>query len=73
MTAIEPAAIDHLAGFLKATGWNAIFGLKLGTGTPERAAEESAYVARTLGSRLLYFQIGNEPEYYRDANNGLRP
>lgn len=73
MTAIEPAAIDSLAGLLDATGWKAIYGLNLGTGTPQRAAEESAYVARTLGSRLLYFQIGNEPEYYRDANNGLRP
>lgn len=72
MTAIQPDAVDHLAGFLAATGWNVIYGLNLGTGTPERAAEESAYVARALGSRLLYFQIGNEPEYYRDANNGLR-
>ena len=72
MTAIEPAAVDSLAGFLAATGWNAIYGLNLGTGTPERAAEESAYVARALGPKLLYFQIGNEPEYYRDANNGLR-
>ena len=73
MTAIEPVAIDRLAGFLDATGWQAIYGLNLGTGTPERAAQESSYVARTLGRRLLYFQIGNEPEYYRDANNGLRP
>jgi hypothetical protein len=72
MTAIEPPAVDALAGFLEATGWNAIYGLNLGTGTPERAAEESTYVARALGRKLLYFQIGNEPEYYRDANNGLR-
>jgi hypothetical protein len=71
-TAIEPVAVDHLAGFLDATDWKAIYGLNLGTGTPERDAEESAYVARVLGSRMLYFQIGNEPEYYRDANNGLR-
>jgi len=73
MTAITPLAIDRMAGFLDATGWKAIYGLNLGTGTPERAAEESAYVARVLGPRLLYFQIGNEPEYYRDSNNGLRP
>lgn len=72
-TAIGPVAIDRLAGFLDATGWKVIYGLNLGTGTPQRAAEESAYVARVLGSRLVYFQIGNEPEYYRDANNGLRP
>jgi len=73
VTAIRPEAVERLAGFLDATGWQAIYGLNLGTGTPERAAEESAYVARVLGSRLLYFQFGNEPEYYKDANNGLRP
>ncbi len=72
-TAIEPVAIDRLGEFLEATGWRAIYGLNLGTGTPERDAEEAAYVARRLGSRLLYFQIGNEPEYYREANNRLRP
>jgi hypothetical protein len=72
LTAIQPAAVDKLAGFLDATEWKAIYGLNLGTGTPERAAEESAYVARALGSRLLYFQIGNEPEFYRNSNNQLR-
>jgi hypothetical protein len=71
-TAIEPAAVDHLADFLEATGWTAIYGLNLGTGTPERDAEEAAYVAKRLGERLLYFQIGNEPEFYRNDNNRLR-
>ena len=71
-TAIEPVAVDRLVEFLQATGWNAIYGLNLGTGSPERAAEEAAYVARKLGKRLLFFQIGNEPEFYRDANNRLR-
>jgi hypothetical protein len=72
-TAIEPIAIDRLAGFLQATGWKAIYGLNLGTGSPERDAEEAAYVAAKLGTRLLYFQIGNEPEFYRNPNNRLRP
>ena len=71
-TAIEPLAIDRLAGFLDATGWSAIYGLNLGTGTPERDAEEAAYVANVLGARLLYFQIGNEPEYYSNDNTRLR-
>ncbi|HEV2208296.1 MAG TPA: glycosyl hydrolase family 79 C-terminal domain-containing protein [Verrucomicrobiae bacterium] len=71
--AIEPAAIDHLKEFLDATGWNAIYGLNLGTGTPEGDAAEAAYVARRLGPRLLYFQIGNEPDLYRNPSNGLRP
>jgi hypothetical protein len=71
-TAIEPVAVDHLAEFLHATGWNIIYGLNLGTGSPERDAEEAAYASEKLGDRLLYFQIGNEPEYYRDDNNRLR-
>lgn len=71
-TAIEPVAIDRLAGFLDATGWRVIYGLNLGTGIPAKDAEEAAYVSKALGSRLLFFQIGNEPEYYRDSNNRLR-
>ena len=71
-TAIEPIAVDNLAGFLEATGWEVIYNLNLGTGTPERDAEEAVYVAKKLGKKLLYFQIGNEPEYYRDSNNRLR-
>ena len=56
-TAIEPMAIDRLAGFLDAAGWRVIYGLNLGTGTPAKGAEEAAYVAHVLGSRLLFFQI----------------
>lgn len=72
-TAITPEAIDNLRGFLDATGWNCVYGLNFGTGSPERDAEEAAYVARALGPKLLYFQIGNEPDFYRDPNNLLRP
>ena len=71
--AITPEAIDALAGFLKATGWRLIYGLNFGNSTPERAAEEAAYVARTIGDRLEFFQIGNEPDLYQKATNGTRP
>lgn len=71
--AVTPRAIDNLAGFLDATGWNAIYGLNFGTGSPERDATEAAYVARALGRRLKYFQIGNEPDFYSQSNNLLRP
>jgi hypothetical protein len=71
--AIQPAAIDSLAGFLNASGWSAIYGLNLGHSSPERAAVEAAYVASKLGPALLFFQIGNEPNYYGDPNNGTRP
>ena len=67
------AAVDNLRGFLDACGWTCIYGLNFGTGSPERDAAEAAYVARALGDRLRYFQIGNEPDFYRAANNLLRP
>jgi hypothetical protein len=70
---IEPEAIDHLADFLNATGWQLIYGFNLGNSSPERAAREAEYVAKKIGDRLLYFQIGNEPDFYHNASNGTRP
>ena len=71
--AIAPEAIDNLGGFLGATGWRVIYGLNFGNSTPGRAAVEAAYVWARLGKYLEFFQIGNEPDFYRDANNGTRP
>jgi hypothetical protein len=70
--AITPEAIHELDGFLKATGWTCIYGLNLGYGTPEIDIPEAEFVYKTLGARLLYFQVGNEvdnfPQYHlRDA------
>jgi hypothetical protein len=62
--AVTPDAVRNLAGFLEATGWTCLYGIGMGTNTPERAAEEAAYVARTLGASLQYFQIGNEVELF---------
>ncbi len=77
LTAIGPKALDRLAGFLDATGWRLIYGLNLGglslgAATPQSGAEEAAYVSRVMGSRLMFFQIGNEPDFYGNANTGLR-
>lgn len=59
---LTPQAIDNLRDFLDATGWRVIYGLNLRHGTPEMAAAEAAYVQSTLKQRLLFFQIGNEPD-----------
>lgn len=56
--------------FLDATGWKLIYGLNLGTGTPEVAAEEAAYVTDRMGSKLLAFPLGNEPD--RFSRDGRR-
>ncbi len=57
-------AVRNLAGFLRATGWTCLYGIGMGTNTPERAAMEAEYVAKTLGDRLQYFQIGNEADLF---------
>lgn len=62
--AVTPEAIRNLAGFLDATGWTCLYGIGMGTNIPERAAEEAAFVAKTLGRRLQYFQIGNEADLF---------
>jgi hypothetical protein len=62
--AVTPEAVRNLAHFLKATGWTCLYGIGMGTNTPERAAEEAAFVAKTLGESLQYFQIGNEVDLF---------
>jgi hypothetical protein len=61
---VTPEAVRNLAKFLHATGWNCIYGIGMGTNTPERAADEAEFVARTLGPTLKYFQIGNEADLF---------
>ena len=62
--AVTVEAVRNLAGFLEAAGWTCVYGMGMGTNTPTRAAEEAAFVAETLGNRLRYFQIGNEPDLF---------
>lgn len=70
---ITPLAIRNLNDFIaKVSGWRVIYGLNLWHGTPENAAAEAAYVAKTLGSRLICFQIGNEPDMNHDAGSKER-
>jgi hypothetical protein len=61
---VTETAIDELRGFLEATGWTAIYGIDLGHGSPEEAADEAAYVVQKLGPALVALQIGNEPDLF---------
>jgi hypothetical protein len=63
---VSPVHIEHLAAFLSKTGWRLIYGLNLGTGKPEQAAAEAELVAKAVGSKLMAFQIGNEPDGFRN-------
>ena len=62
--AVTGEAVRNLADFLKAAGWTCLYGIGMGTNTPERAAAEGAFVAKTLGPSLKYFQIGNEVDLF---------
>lgn len=62
--AVTPQAVRNLADFLDATGWTCIYGIGMGTNTPEHAAVEAEFAARTLGARLQYFQLGNEVDLF---------
>ncbi len=61
---VREDAVRNLAGFLKATGWSCLYGIGMGTNVPERAAAEAEFAAKTLGSSLQYFQIGNEVDMF---------
>ena len=62
--AVTVEAVRNLAEFLRASGWTSVYGIGMGTNTPARAAEEAVFVAATLGDRLQYLQIGNEPDLF---------
>jgi uncharacterized protein (TIGR03437 family) len=61
---VAPSDIDALAGFLKATGWQVLYGTNLAQSTPALAAAEIAYAVQSLGSSLYGIEIGNEPDLY---------
>ena len=65
-TPITPASIENLRAFLDATGWRCLYGLNLGRGKVESASLEAMHVQKILGPRLIAFQLGNEPDAWRN-------
>ena len=61
---VTPEAVRNLKAFLDATGWTCLYGINLGTNTPALAADEAEFVSKTLGSKLEYFQVGNEADRF---------
>src|ERR1019366_9036690 len=70
---ITPLSIRNLQGFLNATGWRCIYGLNLGGGSLEQALAEGGFVAKTLGSKLMYVQFGNEADLFKHRDQGDKP
>jgi hypothetical protein len=75
---IAPGDVNALAAFVRAAGWQCLYGINLGgagpvpytsgslvaSTTPTLAAEEIAYVYQAFGSSLFGFEIGNECDLY---------
>ena len=71
---IAPSDVDAVAAFVKAAGWQCLYGVNLGgsaTGatTPALAAQEVAYAAQQFGTSLLGIEIGNEPDLYGNTGH----
>ncbi len=71
---VAPSDVASLAAFVKAAGWQCLYGINLGgaaTGatTPALAAAEVAYAVEQFGSSLLGIEIGNEPDAYGNPGN----
>lgn len=67
-TPITPKSLRNLRAFLDATNWRCLYGLNLGRGPVARAAEEAFHVQQILGPRLIAFQLGNEPDAWRNRH-----
>lgn len=68
VTIINHNDLVNLQKFAQATGWKVMWGLNLGTGSKEEAAQEAVAVSEALGNRLQSFQIGNEVDLQSNYN-----
>lgn len=59
-TIINRADLARLGAFLRATGWSAMWGVNLDTGSKAQAVEQAKAVTQALGSQLDSIEIGNE-------------
>ena len=70
---VTPSDLATLDRLLAETGWKVILGINLGQFDPTRAANEAGAAQHIFGSRLLGFEIGNEPDDYGKLVIKLRP
>jgi hypothetical protein len=67
---LGPADLNRLLAFSAKTHWPVILGLNLGANDPAMAADEAAFTLSAGTNQVLAFEIGNEPEHYKDQ--GIR-
>jgi hypothetical protein len=70
---ITTSQVDALAGFINALpgNWKVIYGINFLSNTADNVESEAVYAANDLGTNLLGFEIGNEPEYYGSTFNAF--
>lgn len=71
-TVVDDRSLRELGSFLDATGWKLIWGLNLGSGSEQNAVAEAQSVAAIAKGKLLAFEIGNEPDLFKN-NAAHRP
>ena len=69
-TPVTPKSLQNLRAFLDAANWRCLYGLNLARAPIPLIVEEATYAQRILGPRLIAFQLGNEPDAWR---NRYRP
>src|SRR3984957_13626256 len=61
---VDRRGLVDLGTFLRATGWRVIWGFNLGRAPMDQAVDEAVAVSQSVGSNLLAFEIGNEPDLF---------
>ena len=70
-TGLDSTALRGLGRLTKASGWSAIYTENLAEFNATRVTADARAVRASLGSKLLAFACGNEPDQY--VNTGIRP
>ena len=70
---VNLANLRELSSFLRATGWQLIWALNLGTRGVAEAVVEAEAVTANIGDKLLAFEIGNEPDLFNRGSSSHRP
>jgi hypothetical protein len=70
---ITAKEVDSFAGFIRSVPrWRVIYGINFASNSAANCAAEAHYASSKLGSQLLGFEIGNEPDEYGVGKNVLR-
>ncbi|TVZ01369.1 hypothetical protein EAS64_34450 [Trebonia kvetii] len=70
-TGLKPSALSGLHRLTKASGWSAVYTENLGVFNAGLVSADARRVRAALGSKLLGFACGNEPDQY--VAGGMRP